>query len=90
MGATPQWTADAAFRPGRIDVRARSRFSEDYRPETFVLLGDIVERAVQVEELKSQLNAIVSELSRRSRLVLVRGNHDVSPGTIARSHGSIG
>lgn len=49
---------------------------EDYRPQTFVLLGDIVQRAVQVAELKSQLNEIVSELSRRSRLVLVRGNHD--------------
>ncbi len=49
----------------------------DYRPETIVLLGDIVQRAVPVPELKRLLGELVSELSRRSRLVLVRGNHDI-------------
>ncbi len=48
----------------------------DYDPRTIVLLGDIVQRAVPVPELKALLNELVEELSRRSRLVLVRGNHD--------------
>lgn len=49
----------------------------DYRPQTIVLLGDIVQRAVPVPELTSLLNELVAELSRHSRLVLVRGNHDL-------------
>jgi len=48
----------------------------DYEPEELVLLGDIVHRAVRVKPFVDELCALIAELSTRTTLRLVLGNHD--------------
>jgi DNA ligase-associated metallophosphoesterase len=49
---------------------------DDYAPAELVLLGDIVHRAVRVKPLVDELSALITELSARTALRLVLGNHD--------------
>jgi hypothetical protein len=48
----------------------------DYQPRTLVLLGDIVHAAVPVRALEEELRRLASELSGRTALRLLAGNHD--------------
>jgi hypothetical protein len=48
----------------------------DYQPRELVLLGDIVHAAVPVRALEDELRRLASELSKRTELRLLAGNHD--------------
>jgi putative SbcD/Mre11-related phosphoesterase len=49
---------------------------DDYAPQDLVLLGDIVHSAVEVKPLREEICRLFSELSGRTALRLVAGNHD--------------
>ena len=49
---------------------------EDYKPEVLAVLGDVVQRAVPIQQLLEELSQFLKILSARSKIVLVQGNHD--------------
>ncbi|HEY1170979.1 MAG TPA: metallophosphoesterase [Verrucomicrobiae bacterium] len=49
---------------------------EDYQPERVVILGDIVHGTVSLPEVRTELDRLINELSQRSQLTLLLGNHD--------------
>jgi uncharacterized protein len=49
---------------------------KDYDPREIVVLGDIVHRAMNVPALESELRELVMNLSARSQLTFLAGNHD--------------
>ena len=49
---------------------------DDYQPRDLILLGDIVHSAVALPPLQEELCRLFSELSSRTALRLVAGNHD--------------
>lgn len=49
---------------------------EDYQPERIAILGDIVHGTVALPEIRTELDRLTRELSKRSSLTLLLGNHD--------------
>ena len=59
------------------DMTARLvNLQADYQPETIVILGDIVHRAIPIPALEDELRALFAALSPLSELVFLIGNHD--------------
>jgi putative SbcD/Mre11-related phosphoesterase len=59
------------------DLLQRMRdLQTDYQPSEVLVLGDIVHRVLQLEAIEQALEEFVQEVSNRSRLTLIIGNHD--------------
>jgi DNA ligase-associated metallophosphoesterase len=53
------------------------------RPETLVILGDLVHEAVDIADIADRLCELLQSLATASRVILVRGNHDRALDRIA-------
>lgn len=60
---------------GGVETRLRTLL-DDLRPETLVVLGDLVHAPRPAPEERAAIEAVVDELRQRTRLLLVKGNHD--------------
>lgn len=50
---------------------------EDYRPRQLAVLGDVVHGFANTAPIRDELLSLVQEVSARTQLRLVRGNHDI-------------
>lgn len=52
------------------------QLQRDYRPKVLAVLGDIVQRALPIPQLREEFEQLFDRLGQATSLVLIQGNHD--------------
>lgn len=63
------------LQPDRVSERL-AELCAAYQPRTIAILGDIVHRAVPVDEIRSEISGLIASLRERCGVKLILGNHD--------------
>lgn len=52
------------------------QLQQDYQPQVLAVLGDIVQRALPIPQLREEFERLFAALAASTELVLIQGNHD--------------
>jgi putative SbcD/Mre11-related phosphoesterase len=57
-------------------INRLAALQKDYQPKVLAVLGDIVQRALPIPQLREEFDRLFASLSADTTLVLIQGNHD--------------
>jgi uncharacterized protein len=66
-------------------INRLAELQRDYQPKVLAVLGDIVQRALPIPQLREEFDRLFASLSPETTLALIQGNHDQNLGLLMES-----